>query len=207
METVFDSSTKEYDDWYDRHPLLYQSEILAINEAIPANKKGIEIGTGTGRFSTPFNITIGVEPSENMAKLAQDRGITVINAFAESLPFHDANFDFVLMVTTVCFLADIPKAFSEANRILKPKGSIVIGLIDRTSNMGREYERTRSGNKYYRGAHFHSTEEVSMFLKEAGFGQFSYWQTITQSDLRKEEIPQAGFGKGSFVVIRAIKEN
>jgi hypothetical protein len=44
-----------------------------------------------------------------------------------------------------------------------------------------------------------------MLLQKTGFGQFSYWQTISQPELVKEEIPQEGFGKGSFVVIKAIK--
>lgn len=207
MENVFDSNAQEYDEWYEKHALLYQSELLAIRQAIPENKKGIEIGTGTGRFSTPFNINIGVEPSANMSKMAQERGIAVLNSVAESVPFHDSNFDFVLMVTTVCFLSDIPKAFSEANRILKPDGSIIIGLIDKSSELGRSYQNNKTTSKYYRDAHFHSTEEVSTLLRAAGFGQFSYWQTICTLEFQEVEIPQSGFGKGSFIVIRAIKEN
>ncbi len=79
--TAFDQSTLEYDQWFDKHSTVYQSEIVAIQQAIPKNKTGIEIGVGTGRFAEPLNIKFGVEPSENMARVAEQRGITVYIAF------------------------------------------------------------------------------------------------------------------------------
>lgn len=204
-ETAFDKNTLEYDSWFEKHSIIYQSEILVLKEAIPKNKKGIEIGVGTGRFSTPFNITIGVEPSANMAKLAQERGITVINSVAENLPLHNESFDFVLMVTTVCFLSDIPKAFSEVHRILKPQGEIILGIIDKNSALGKKYEIEKAGNIFYKDAHFHSTGEITELLQQAGFEKFEYWQTLVKGNENEIEQPIPGFGKGSFVVIKAIK--
>lgn len=205
MENVFDNNAKEYDDWYERHSTIYQSEISAIKKAIPVNKKGIEIGVGTGRFSTPFRIFIGVEPSANMAKLAEERGITVVNAVAENLPFHNESFDFVLTVTTVCFLSDIPKSLNETYRILKDQGKIILGIIDKNSPLGKQYEKMKIENKFYADAHFHSTEEITALLKDAGFSKFNYWQTLEHSESNTVEEPQHGYGKGGFVVIEAIK--
>jgi len=39
--------------------------------------------------------------------MARDRGIKVIHAVAERLPIKDSQFDFALMVTTICFLDDV----------------------------------------------------------------------------------------------------
>ena len=206
MESAFDAYVEEYDRWYDDHPAVYQSEILAVSQAIPAGKKGLEVGAGTGRFSVPFNITTGVEPSANMAKLAGERGITVINAVAENLPFHTESFDFVLMVTADCFLSDIPKAFSEVKRVLKKSGFIIIGMIDKNSELGKKYDEAKSTDKFYARAHFHSTDELTGFLKQAGFSRFSYWQTLSQAVTGKAEEPREGYGLGSFVVIKAEKE-
>lgn len=202
---IFDNNVVEYDEWYEKHSVVYHSELRAIGQAIPPNSKGIEIGAGTGRFSAPFSISIGVEPSARMAELAQQRGMTVINAVAEYLPFHNESFDFALMVTTVCFLSDIPKAFSEVYRILKPKGNIILAIIDKNSDLGKKYEQSKSSNKFYRDAHFHSTEEIVALLKSAGFERFAFWQTLTTTDPIKVEEPQEGLGKGSFVVIKALK--
>lgn len=205
MGSVFDHSAVEYDLWYDKHNFIYQSEINALEKLIPEGKKGIEIGAGTGRFSTPFKITIGVEPSANMAKMAEARGITVLNSFGENLPFHNESFGFVLMVTTVCFLNDMPKVFSETFRILKYGGKIILGIIDKNSPLGKEYEKKKSGNKFYVDAHFHSTEEITLLLKKSGFSNFDYWQTLMDTKSESVEKPQHGYGKGSFVVIGATK--
>ena len=184
--TAFDQNTLEYDQWFEKHSAVYQSEILAIQQAIPQNKKGIEIGVGTGRFAEPLKIKFGVEPSENMAKFAEQRGIKVYRAFAENLPIDNATFDFVLMVTTVCFLSDIPKAFSEVHRILKPNGEIILAIIDKNSELGRKYEKEKSSNKFYSNAHFHSTEELTALLQQSRFQNFQYWQTLTS--LKENEI-------------------
>lgn len=204
--SVFDDYTDAYDLWYDKHHNKYQSEIIALKKLIPVGKKGIEIGVGTGRFSIPFGIRVGVEPSPNMAKLAEEQGITVINGVGESLPFHNESFDYVLMVTTVCFLSDIPKAFSEAYRILKDQGKIILGIIDKNSPLGKEYEKMKKDNKFYSDAHFHSTEELTELLKNAGFIKLDYWQTLFNISDDAIEYPKHGYGEGSFVVIQSTKD-
>ena len=117
---VYDQFANEYDNWFEKHSNLYQSELLAMKQVIPQNKIGIEIGVGTGRFAEPLGIKYGVEPSASMAELAKQRGIKVFNAIAENLPIETQSYDFATMVTTVCFLNNIPKAFAEVHRILKP---------------------------------------------------------------------------------------
>lgn len=206
MMNVFDTYTNEYDLWYDKHNDKYQSEIIALKKIIPVGKKGVEIGVGTGRFSIPFGIKVGVEPAPNMAKLAEEKGITVINGVGENLPFHNESFDYVLMITTVCFLSDIPKAFSEAYRILKDNGRIILGIIDKNSPLGKEYEKMKMDNKFYSDAHFHSTEELTNLLKNAGFIKFDYWQTLFNANETTIEEPKHGYGQGSFVVIQGTKE-
>lgn len=203
--TAFDQNTVEYDNWFDKHSNLYQSELLAMKKSVPSEGKGVEIGVGSGRFAEPLQIKHGVEPSESMAALARQRGVKVINAVAEKLPIENHSYDFATMVTTICFLNDIPKAFSEVHRILKPGGSFIIGLIDRNSELGKKYEQQKSTNEFYRDAHFHSAGEITNLLSDSGFANFSYWQTLILPGKNQIEQPQPGFGKGSFVVIKSIK--
>lgn len=205
ISNAFDQYTLEYDNWFEKHKIVYQSELLAIKQVVPKNKIGIEIGVGTGRFAEPLNIKCGVEPSEGMAQIAKQSGVKIINAVAENLPIENQSYDFATMVTTVCFLTDIPKAFAEAHRIIKPNGEFIIGLIDRNSELGKKYEQQKNTNKFYKDAHFHSTAEITELLSNSGFGRFSFWQTLTESDETTIEQPKSGFGKGSFVVIKSIK--
>ena len=203
---AFDANALDYDNWFERHKIAYQSELLAIKQAIPLQKSGIEIGVGTGRFAEYFDIKHGVEPSENMAIIAEQRGIKVIRAVAEELPIESEAFDFALLVTTVCFLSDIPKAFAEIRRILKPQGVIILAIIDRKSELGKKYEMRKAENKFYKDAHFHSTKDITDLLIQADFGKFEYWQTLFKEKIDEIEQPKKGFGEGSFVVIKAQKQ-
>jgi hypothetical protein len=42
-------------------------------------------------------------------------------------------------------------------------------------------------------------------LEQSNFNSFSYWQTLTKIKTNEIEQPTKGFGKGSFVEIKAIK--
>jgi ubiquinone/menaquinone biosynthesis C-methylase UbiE len=56
---------------------------------------------------------------------------------AENLPFKESEFDFVLLITTICFLDDVEKSFNKVHRILNYNGNIIIGIIDRDSPIGK----------------------------------------------------------------------
>jgi SAM-dependent methyltransferase len=203
---AFDRHAQDYDEWFDEHPSLFYSELEALRQAIPYGKKAIEIGVGTGRFAEALEIPIGIEPSLHMAELAVSRGIRVIGGVAENLPLPDMEFELTLMITTVCFLCDLSAAFSECHRVLAPKGEIVIGLIDKNSSLGQKYESGKAANRFYKSAHFYSTEEITTLLSDAGFGQFQYWQTLSGPETNTVQAVRSGYGTGSFVVIKAIKK-
>lgn len=205
---IFDEYAQQYDAWFDKNKDNYNSEIQALKQAIPPYGVGIEIGVGTGRFSVPFSINLGVEPSQIMAKRAQNRGITVFQANAESLPFVDVSFDFVLMVTTICFLQDIDIAFNEATRVLKPKGRFIIGMIDKDSTLGKIYESQKNKSPFYRYAHFYSVDQIIKKLRNVSYKHVDTYQTLfkTLKDIKKVEPIKQGYGNGGFVVISAQKE-
>ena len=142
-----------------------------------------------------------------MGKIAQQRGIKVIYAVAENLPFADSQFDSVLMVTTVCFLDDTKAAFREAYRVLKSGGGLVIGFIDKESPVGRLYRVHKNESVFYREATFYSVKEIVSYLKEIGFKDFSFMQTIFNNlpEIKEIEPIKEGYGEGSFVVVRAMK--
>mgnify|MGYP006304620659 FL=1 len=105
----FEKHPDKYEDWFEKNNAVYQSELQALKTLLPKGKKVVEIGVGSGRFAAPLNIRTGIEPSEQMRKLARKRGIDAREGLAENLPFDDSQFDFALMVTTICFLDDIEK--------------------------------------------------------------------------------------------------
>lgn len=201
---VFDDNAAVYDSWFEDNRPLYQAELEAVKGFIPSEGMGVEIGVGTGRFAAPLGIAIGLEPSPRMATLARQRGVEVLEGVAEALPFADGAFDFALMVTVVCFLDDVTQAFREAYRILKPQGVLIVGFIDRNSELGRRYSQRKEQSNFYRGATFYSVAELETRLVEAGFAGFNYRQTLFPGQAADQPVAE-GHGRGSFVVVRAIK--
>jgi SAM-dependent methyltransferase len=203
----FEKYTDQYENWFEKNRYVYQSEVNAIRVILPDFKNGIEIGVGSGRFAKPLGIKFGIEPSYEMRKIARIRGIKVVNSAAESLPFKDCSFDLALMVTTLCFLDDARKAFDEIYRILKPGSYFINGFVDKNSKVGRIYHKNKQKSVFYREAIFFTTEEVVKILKETGFKNFEFRQTVfsTLDKISRIEKIRDGYGEGSFVVIRAQK--
>ncbi|PLV56322.1 class I SAM-dependent methyltransferase [Thermotoga sp. SG1] len=203
MWDVFESFVKEYEGWFLKHKFAYLSELRAVKTLLPEGK-GVEIGVGTGRFAAPLKIKIGVEPSKRMGEIARRRGILVMEGTAENLPLKDESFDFALMVTTICFVDDPLKALQETKRMIKKGGYILVGIVDRESFLGREYEKKKEKSLFYKRARFFSTEEIVHLMKKAGFEDFRMVQTLFKhpSKLTDVEPVREGHGEGAFVVIR-----
>lgn len=207
---IFNENVVAYEAWYEKYPEVYLSEVAALKEQflkLPENIKGIEVGIGTGRFAKVLGIKEGVEPANEMAAIALKRGIEVVNGTAENLPMRDMYFDFVLFVT-ICHLNSVNQAFKEAYRVLKPKGSIVVGFIDKDQKIGKTYEENRMRSTFFRYANFYSVAQVTKLLKEAGFKDFEYNQTLfgELDEIKEVQLPKQSYGEGSFVVVKAIKK-
>lgn len=204
----FETYTQRYEDWFDKNRFAYESELQAVRAMLPKEGIGVEIGVGSAKFAAPLSIKYGVEPSAKMREIARKRGIKVVNGIAENLPYGGSKFDYVLMVTTLCFLDDVNTAFREVHRVLKPEGYFISGFVDRDSKIGKIYEEFKRESVFYRIAEFYSAYEVVKNLEEAGFKNFEFNQTIFHSlqEIQSIEPVKSGYGKGSFVVIKAKKE-
>ena len=102
-QNPFNILASEYEAWFVENKILFQSELLALKQVVPVDKKGVEIGIGSGIFAEQFGIRFGIDPSEKMLEYAQKRGLDVQNGVAENLPYENESFDFALFVTAICF--------------------------------------------------------------------------------------------------------
>jgi SAM-dependent methyltransferase len=153
---TFNQLADRYDNWFDRHPAVFQSEVEALKKVLPKLGEGLEVGVGSGRFAAALGIKTGVDPSEKLRAMAKIRGISVFEGVAEALPFPKETFDYILFGTVLCYLNSPLGGLIEAKRVLKPGGSLIIAMIDRNSALGQSYEARKQDNPFYRDARFYS---------------------------------------------------
>ncbi len=110
----------------------------------------LELGFGHGRTlawiaeRTPSGQIAGLDPSHEMLRMASRRNRAAIQSgrialalgSAESLPFPAAAFDKLLAANCVQFW-DLPRAFAEAHRVIRPGGTLLLGIRMRAAREGR----------------------------------------------------------------------
>ena len=204
---VFDNYSAEYDNWFEINKYAFQSELNAVKKALTCHTEIVEIGVGSGIFAEPLGIKEGIEPSKAMREKAEKRGIKVIDAVAEKLPYTDNSKNGTVMITTICFVDDLHKSFQEVNRILKLDGLFIIGFVDKDSPIGKIYLEHKEESIFYQEATFYGTEEIYRVLMETGFKISHTWQTVFGKidEINKVQEVLTGYGQGSFVVIKAQK--
>ncbi len=164
---VFEEHWRRYDEWYDRNPVIYETELRAVRRAL-ANAPGalsVEVGVGTGRFAAPLRIWLGVDPARNMLVLAKKRGVETIEAVGEHLPLRTSSLHTALLVVTLCFVDDPRLVLGEAARVAR---RVVSCIVPRLSPWGRYYEARRSQSPFYQHARFYTVAEVVRLYESLG---------------------------------------
>lgn len=77
------------------------------------------------------------------------------------IPYPDQSFDHIISINTVYFWNDVPDAFAEVRRVLKPGGTFVLSLRE------KETLKKIKATKY--GFHFYETDDLIDALETTGF--------------------------------------
>jgi len=113
----------------------------ALAIAIVPRPRLLDIGAGTGRIGWPFVAAgddyVGVDLSSGMLRgflqrsagggTSQGQAPRLVRADARRLPFPDAAFDAVMMVQVFGGMHDWRDLVTEARRVLRPSGALVLG--------------------------------------------------------------------------------
>ena len=206
IHNIFANHAKEYDSWYLKHPTIYESEVRLLKE-FDLKGLGLEIGVGTGVFASRIGTLIGIDPAFTMLSIAKERGIEAIQAIGERLPFADKIFDYVLMISTLCFLDKPSLVIKESLRVLRKHGNLIICLILKDSSWGKYYEKKKNiGHKFYNHAKFYDSRELKKLIINQGVSIVEVISTLRYPPSEKErfEEPLRGY-KGSFMCLRLKK--
>lgn len=110
----------------------------------------VDLGSGTGRFSTALSEAfgaqvLGVEPAANMRATADAKPhpptVRFIPGQAESILLDDDTADLVFMSQVLHHLADGPKALREIRRVLKSDGNLCVRQTTRENLDSYFYQR------------------------------------------------------------------
>jgi len=208
MTSPFDEHPGRYDAWYERYPYAYETELSALRQLLPEDGPALEIGAGTGRFAAPLGITFGVDLSLPMLRRARERGIIAAAADAAALPFPEGSFARMLVMMTLCFSDEPSLLLREAHRVLRPGGTLLIGIIEKNSSLGRRYAAKKDESPFYRAATLFTADEALDMCQRAGFGELQTYQTLfTLPEILTEPEPlRKGAGQGCAVFITGVKQ-
>ncbi|MDB5231928.1 MAG: methyltransferase protein [Chitinophagaceae bacterium] len=148
-KTVFKFSAEgviNYDTYLG--PFLFEPYAENMASRIDPSKANrvLEVAAGTGRVTRHLRNRlradaelIATDISPDMLELAKQKhgeaNIIFQVADAQSLPFADNSFDYVVCQYGMMFLPDKQKGFNEAFRVLKPGGQFLLNTWDRTASM------------------------------------------------------------------------
>jgi ubiquinone/menaquinone biosynthesis C-methylase UbiE len=170
---VFEDHAGDYDQWFDDHGDIYAAQVSMLRNAMPDYGRGLEVGIGSGRFALPFDIQFGIDPSGKLLHMAKNHGIDVVVGEGEHLPYRSGSFDYVLMMTVICFLDDIMTVFHEVNRVLTPGGMLIVGFIEKDGEIQREFLYESTKGRFLRYAKFRAVSEVAVLFYDAEFAGVS----------------------------------
>lgn len=174
---IFDDLANRYDSWFET-PLgkkIFESEKICIEKLIKKveDKFAVDLGIGTGLFTKILREkgyrVIGIDISDEMLKIAKNRGFEVIkHDLNNPLPFEDESIDFVFSMTSIEFLKNPENLFEEVKRVLKKDGEFLLITLNSLSLWAfvRRLKGLFIKNYVFKKGRFYSPNRLKKFFHE-----------------------------------------
>ena len=227
----FDGYALQYDEWFMKNEHLFTSELRLFKKALGdiTGKKLLSVGCGSGLFESYIDCTNleGIEPSEDMGRIAEKRGVKVIQyGVIEEADLPEKSYDIIYFNGSSSYIEDLSPVYEKCLRALKDGGKLILLDVPKESAFGFMYLLGKSLNTYDHeylrntmpelpyplalasSGIWHSTEEKIEVLKNLGISQFAFYQTRIRNPLytneEAEEVSE-GYKSGGYVAIIAEK--
>ena len=227
----FDGYADKYDEWFMKNENLFTSELKLFKKVLGdiSGKKLLSVGCGSGLFESYIDSSNieGIEPSEDMGKIAEKRGVNVIKyGLIEDVDLPDAKYDIIYFNGSSSYMEDLAPVYGKCLRALKEGGKLILLDVPKESAFGFMYLLGKSLNTYDHeylkdampelpyplalasSGVWHTTEEKINVLKNLGFNDFKFYQTLVKNPLyTNEEVEEVieGYKSGGYVAIIAGK--
>ena len=227
----FDGYADIYDEWFMKNENLFTSELRLFEKVLGdiTGKKLLSVGCGSGLFESYIDSSNidGIEPSEDMGRIAEKRGINVIKyGLIEDVDLPEETYDIIYFNGSSSYMEDLKPIYEKSLRALKKNGKLILLDVPKESAFGFMYLLGKSlktyDHEFLEGAMpelpyplalassgvWHTTEEKINVLKDLGIKNFDFYQTLVKNPLYTNEEPEEvseGYKSGGYVAIIAEK--
>lgn len=227
----FDGYASKYDEWFMKNDNLFTSELRLFKKVLGdiSGKKLLSVGCGSGLFESYIDSSNieGIEPSEDMGKIAEKRGINIIKyGLIEDVDLQDNSYDIIYFNGSSSYMEKLSPVYEKSLKALKEGGKLILLDVPKESAFGFMYLLGKSLNtydhEYLEGTMpelpyplplassgvWHSTEEKIEVLKNLGVKKFTFYQTLVKNPMYTNEEPEEvveGYKSGGYVAIIAEK--
>ena len=191
MSTQIDAFYNKFSFFYPLVDVFLKSQKRVLFNRINNLPDGdlLEIGVGNG---THFHLykkhrIVGIDSSEAMLKIAQKKccaNITLLQMNGEELQFNNEQFDYVVLSHVIAVVDDGEAVITEALRVLKPQGKMLILNHFTPNNWAKYIDRafqTVSKLLHFRSVFYiYQIQAIQNFtlLSEVSFGPASYFKLL-----------------------------
>jgi len=180
---------------YDLYAIVQKRVAASLLTRLPDDVSGpvVDIGTGTGdvaallRPQLPESMLLVSDLAHDMTKAAVRRLSQAlgVDADARALPFADNSLGLVLSASMYQWIDDLPAAFAECRRVLRPGGYFCFALFGEGTlgELRSVFNRALEVCGSSRPSHFHefpSLGSVMSALDQAGFEAVACCQEMEQ---------------------------
>jgi len=215
---LFDSWPERYNRWFETPigTLVKEYEQALILEMLQPQPGEfvLDAGCGTGLFTLPVlahgTAVVGLDLSVAMLQHARHAlpaaRFSPLAADMLALPFGDAQFDRVVSITALEFVADGRRAIDELFRVTRPGGYVLVATLNSLSPWAQRRGDDAQGNalSVFRQATFRSPDELAALAPVAGTIRtaihFSKDTDPSAARSIERKGQQVDLGSGAFLV-------
>lgn len=228
----FDEYADAYDSWFFQNQNLLTSELKLVKYFLEKDEDILSVGCGSGLFEMllkkeyDIEIKYGVEPSEDMAKIAIKRGLDVQICKAEDALLVPSKYNTIIFNGSPSYIKNLNLCIQLAYMSLRVGGKIIIIDVPKESNYATLYNLAKTletwDHPLLKGispddpypielvklANWRTTDEKVNLMSENGFVDFEFAQTLLTHPIfsnDKIQEPIEGYDKGDYVAICAYK--
>ena len=230
---AFDEHASAYDSWFFDNQNLLTSELKLVAHFLDKDREILSIGCGSGLFESllakdyDIHITHGIEPSKDMAEIAEKRGLQVDISPAETCEIELNKFDIIMFNGSVSYISDLDTCIKKAFDALKTGGKLILIDVPKESGFASLYNLASAVDTWehpllahispadpypielVKSANWRTSDEKIALMQASGFVDFEYAQTLLTHPMYANDKVQdviEGYDRGDYVAVCAYKK-